>query len=455
MNAIAAHAPHVHTVAGSGRGGAHCAHADKRPPHPCFIATMPVDPHCPHVRLPTVEERGGRKQVFAARECRVGARTIARRRGGRMSTTGIWTSRQGGCMGGVDDRDPRGAQLCLADERGAAHRRRLTVCVDKHPAHGRARSPLHCGAARDPDGTKTGASAWLVWASLGCCAKTSTAPTHEPVASAAGRRTRSTNVVEDASQSNGAPNSCIGDGASFSSVPHHQFNQLEMEFRPNYSGTGLELSYLVAVKLMNHNSDEDMQKHCQRLDREACVWSRQDHRNIVPFLGAFDLPGFRLPVLISPYYKFGHIGKYLENNPRAMKIPLMHNVVSGMKHLHDHGVVHGDVKPEISWSTNMASPRQASSPTFGQSHACCSALWGASRSKTVAKLRGLGSNFIAHSQSDLADLLRPTREQYTPDVVPDHIGPSWENAGLLTPKNGQQWSQSTPFLKSSWGDPDD
>jgi serine/threonine protein kinase len=100
----------------------------------------------------------------------------------------------------------------------------------------------------------------------------------------------------------------------------------------------------------------------QRLDRETCIWRRLNHRNIVPFFGAFDIdPRCPLPVLISPYYEFGHIGMYLKRLARADRVQLvsainsyrtsdlitthkMHDVVSGMKHLHDHGV-HGDVKP--------------------------------------------------------------------------------------------------------------
>ncbi|KAJ7809548.1 kinase-like domain-containing protein [Mycena olivaceomarginata] len=233
----------------------------------------------------------------------------------------------------------------------------------------------------------------------------------------------------------------------------------------------------VAVKLMNHSSDEDARAHCQRLDCEAFVWSRQDHRNIVPFLGVFDLPGCHFPVLISPYYEFGHIGKYLGNNPRAMKIPLMHDVVSGMKHLHDHGVVHGDVKPEnflvdkhgVACVIDFGTSRIQGIKGFTTSHRPSTSvyyapeMWGAPDEagaeasfksdvwavacvllgimgsfpiKTVAKLRHQGSNFVT-LRSDLADLLRPTREQYAPDVVPDHIWAVLKKCWALDPEERQ------------------
>ncbi|KAJ7789122.1 kinase-like domain-containing protein, partial [Mycena olivaceomarginata] len=68
------------------------------------------------------------------------------------------------------------------------------------------------------------------------------------------------------------------------------------------------------------------------LMREARVWTKLRHSNILPFIGLFDI-GDPIPILISPFCGFGHIGGQL------------HNVVAGLKYLHDLDIVHGGLKP--------------------------------------------------------------------------------------------------------------
>jgi hypothetical protein len=53
----------------------------------------------------------------------------------------------------------------------------------------------------------------------------------------------------------------------------------------------------------------------QRLKREAEIWRRLKHRNVLPFLGAWDEPAAPWPALISPFYKFGHLQRYLRDCP--------------------------------------------------------------------------------------------------------------------------------------------
>ncbi|KAJ7213642.1 kinase-like domain-containing protein, partial [Mycena haematopus] len=80
-----------------------------------------------------------------------------------------------------------------------------------------------------------------------------------------------------------------------------------------------------------------------RLKREAEIWSRLRHKNILPFIGVCEdlAPS---PVLISPFYKFGHVGKYLTKNPETNRERLTLGVASGLEFLHNNGVVHGDLK---------------------------------------------------------------------------------------------------------------
>jgi hypothetical protein len=58
------------------------------------------------------------------------------------------------------------------------------------------------------------------------------------------------------------------------------------------------------------------------LDREANVWQTLKHPNILPFFGVYNI-GRPLPVLISPFYKFGHIGHYLQTNPTVARNSLV------------------------------------------------------------------------------------------------------------------------------------
>ncbi|KAF7345559.1 TKL/TKL-ccin protein kinase [Mycena venus] len=102
---------------------------------------------------------------------------------------------------------------------------------------------------------------------------------------------------------------------------------------------------LVAFKVIKLNPDVASLKYCERLNREVHVWHGLRHPNILPFLGVYDI-GHDVPVLISPYYKFGHIGRYLQSHPWVDRNKLVRDVASGLKYLHDRKVVHGDLKAE-------------------------------------------------------------------------------------------------------------
>ncbi|KDQ26510.1 hypothetical protein PLEOSDRAFT_1043717, partial [Pleurotus ostreatus PC15] len=88
----------------------------------------------------------------------------------------------------------------------------------------------------------------------------------------------------------------------------------------------------------------------QRLVREAGIWSRLDHPNILPLLGtcefADDAHG-RTAWLITQYCSNGNIMQYLTKNPQADRILLLKGVGNALLYLHEEGIIHGDLRPGI------------------------------------------------------------------------------------------------------------
>ncbi|KAJ7314830.1 kinase-like domain-containing protein, partial [Mycena albidolilacea] len=81
----------------------------------------------------------------------------------------------------------------------------------------------------------------------------------------------------------------------------------------------------------------------QELSREECIWRKLRHRNVLPFLGVYEI-GAPLPILLSPFSTFGHLGNYLRDHPSAPRQQLIHGVGFGLEYLHSKGIVHGDLK---------------------------------------------------------------------------------------------------------------
>ncbi|KAJ7191690.1 kinase-like domain-containing protein [Mycena pura] len=100
----------------------------------------------------------------------------------------------------------------------------------------------------------------------------------------------------------------------------------------------------VAIKMILSDSGfEQSSDSLRQLQREAYIWERFKHENLVPFFGiSYDVASW--PVLVSPLYDFGHVGTFLKEHPTANRPELVLGVASGVEYLHANDVVHGDLK---------------------------------------------------------------------------------------------------------------
>ncbi|KZV95420.1 WD40 repeat-like protein [Exidia glandulosa HHB12029] len=84
------------------------------------------------------------------------------------------------------------------------------------------------------------------------------------------------------------------------------------------------------------------------LRHEIRVWKKLLHRNIHVMCGYFEGYG-SAPALVSPWYENGDINRYVRSRATApdidlQKLKLFADVTSGLKFLHEHYIVHGDLK---------------------------------------------------------------------------------------------------------------
>ncbi|KAJ7573459.1 kinase-like domain-containing protein, partial [Mycena floridula] len=103
----------------------------------------------------------------------------------------------------------------------------------------------------------------------------------------------------------------------------------------------------VAIKMIRLSDDGSgtSEEVIRRLKREASIWSRLVHPNVLPFIGiCSDIAPW--PVLVSPFYKHGHIQKYLVNHEAADRMAMITAIASGLEYLHSKDVVHGDLKAQ-------------------------------------------------------------------------------------------------------------
>ncbi|KXN91591.1 Serine/threonine-protein kinase HT1 [Leucoagaricus sp. SymC.cos] len=78
--------------------------------------------------------------------------------------------------------------------------------------------------------------------------------------------------------------------------------------------------------------------------REAVLWSHLIHPNVLPLYGIFQPNNQSAIGLVSPWMANGNMSDFLNQSPNTPRMPLIHDVLAGLKYLHQHHVVHGDLK---------------------------------------------------------------------------------------------------------------
>ncbi|KAI4786203.1 hypothetical protein KUCAC02_037280, partial [Chaenocephalus aceratus] len=115
-----------------------------------------------------------------------------------------------------------------------------------------------------------------------------------------------------------------------------------------YRGRHKKTGDLYAVKVFNNLS------FLRPLDvqmREFEVLKKLNHKNIVKLFAVEEESNTRHKVLVMEYCPCGSLYTVLEESSNAYGLPedefliVLHDVVAGMNHLREYGIVHRDIKP--------------------------------------------------------------------------------------------------------------
>ncbi|KAG2017855.1 TKL/TKL-ccin protein kinase [Coprinopsis cinerea AmutBmut pab1-1] len=100
---------------------------------------------------------------------------------------------------------------------------------------------------------------------------------------------------------------------------------------------------VVALKLIKMYERTKASVITKAVLHEVVIWCQLVHRNVLPFLGIHESEEGWIS-LVSPWMRHGSLPRYLSQKPNANRLLLISDVASGLAYLHEHGVVHGDLK---------------------------------------------------------------------------------------------------------------
>lgn len=96
----------------------------------------------------------------------------------------------------------------------------------------------------------------------------------------------------------------------------------------------------ICIKRPREYATDDPQERQKSFYREAVVWNRLKHKNIVTLLGVTMAP-FQL---ISEWMPHGDLITHIQGNPTTNLLDLLCDIAEGLDYLHSRNVVHGDLK---------------------------------------------------------------------------------------------------------------
>ncbi|KXN88648.1 Serine/threonine-protein kinase sepA [Leucoagaricus sp. SymC.cos] len=78
---------------------------------------------------------------------------------------------------------------------------------------------------------------------------------------------------------------------------------------------------------------------------EIILWAHSVHQNVLPFCGIY-LSTEKVPRLcmVSQWMENGDLLQYLQKLPDTPRVPLLHDIISGLQYLHKFDIVHADLK---------------------------------------------------------------------------------------------------------------
>ncbi|KNZ73227.1 putative LIM domain-containing serine/threonine-protein kinase, partial [Termitomyces sp. J132] len=130
----------------------------------------------------------------------------------------------------------------------------------------------------------------------------------------------------------------------------------------------------VCIKIVRLKSS-DARLYRRALSREIMAWAQISHENILPFYGICSLGDSVRFGIVAPFLKSGNVVDFLAEFPDAdrrslvrfnatLVLPMsdaylvkIRGIATGMSHLHDNGIVHGDIKGPNILVTDTDPPR--------------------------------------------------------------------------------------------------
>ncbi|KAF9647854.1 kinase-like protein [Thelephora ganbajun] len=106
-------------------------------------------------------------------------------------------------------------------------------------------------------------------------------------------------------------------------------------YRMTFQGRPVAVKHLV----VNTGEEERLRKMRRLLAREVVGWKWLRHENILPFIGV--TPEL---AIVSDLMEHGNIMEFTKNHPRHNRLHLLMGAATGLEYIHNHSIVHGDLK---------------------------------------------------------------------------------------------------------------